>query len=212
MNQVSQHFPHLYVILDSQLHSQAPDLVREFVDAGVRLLQIRHKSGSAKSILEQTNQIMAAIAGRNARLIVNDRADITAVSGAGGVHVGQEDISARAARKSVGPNAWVGISTHTLEQVRAADAEPVDYIAIGPIFATSTKVKPDPVVGLEFIRAARALTSKPLVAIGGITLQNADEVFDAGADSVAVARDILSALDPIVQAKRFLALAEEKFR
>jgi len=124
------------------------------------------------------------------------------------VHVGQEDLPVDEARKICGTPLWVGVSTHTLEQLRAAEATSADYIAVGPIFPTGTKANPDPVVGLEFLRAARQLTRKPLVAIGGITVESAGEVYAAGADSVAVIGDLMSARDPAARAREYLAIAE----
>jgi thiamine-phosphate pyrophosphorylase len=141
------------------------------------------------------------------RLIVNDRADIAVLTGAGGVHVGQEDLPVSAARSVVGPDRWVGFSTHTLDQVRQADAASADYIAFGPIFPTTTKQAADPIVGVEGLKRARALTSKPLVAIGGIRLENAEELWRAGADSLAVARDVVSHPDPPARARQYLELA-----
>jgi thiamine-phosphate pyrophosphorylase len=125
-----------------------------------------------------------------------------------GVHVGQEDLSPEDARRIVGRSKWVGVSTHNLEQLRQADRTSADYIAIGPIFPTSTKENPDPVVGLDFIRAARRITSKPLVAIGGITLDSAADVFRAGADSLAIIRDLAASRNPAERAKEFLAIAD----
>jgi thiamine-phosphate pyrophosphorylase len=126
---------------------------------------------------------------------------------AGGVHVGQDDLPVECARTVCGPEKLVGVSTHNLEQVREADRSPADYVAVGPIFATSTKEKPDPVVGVDFVAEARRATTKPIVAIGGITLRGAEEVFRAGADSVAVASDILCAADPVGRAREYMNLA-----
>jgi thiamine-phosphate pyrophosphorylase len=125
-----------------------------------------------------------------------------------GVHVGQEDLSVEAARQVIGTEKWVGVSTHNLEQFERAAATSADYIAVGPVFSTSTKANPDPVVGIDFIRRVRALTNKPIVAIGGITLDRAAEVIRAGANSVAVASDILRAPDPGRRARQYLALLE----
>ncbi len=141
-------------------------------------------------------------------MIVNDRPDIAAIAGAHGVHVGQEDLPVEDARKICPPPRWVGVSTHNLEQLRAADVTSADYIAVGPIFPTVTKENPDPVVGLDFLRAARKITRKPLVAIGGITVQSASEVFHAGADSVAVISDLATAPDPAQCAREYLAIAK----
>jgi thiamine-phosphate pyrophosphorylase len=141
-----------------------------------------------------------------AAFLVNDRPDIARLAGANGVHVGQEDLEAAAARAIVGPGATVGVSTHNLEQIKAAADTDVDYIAVGPVFATRSKAKADPVVGLELIRQARQLTRKPIVAIGGITLERAGEVITAGADSVAVISDILAAKNPMARVKQYLEI------
>jgi thiamine-phosphate pyrophosphorylase len=153
-------------------------------EGGAGIAQIRHKGVWSQALLE---------AAREARrvfplLIVNDRADIAAMAGAG-VHVGQDDLPPAAAR-AICTSGLVGLSTHNPAQMQAADGEPVDYIAIGPVFATSSKANPDPVVGLDGVRQVRSLTRKPLVAIGGITRANARAVLDAGADSVAVIGDL----------------------
>ena len=140
----------------------------------------------------------------NVILIMNDRADICIAAELQGVHVGQDDLSPEGARTVIGPDRILGVSTHNLEQLQQADAGPADYIAFGPVFATSSKRNPDPVVGLDGIRAARAATKKPLVAIGGITRANARSVIDAGADSVAVIADLLSS--PAKVAEEFLRL------
>jgi thiamine-phosphate pyrophosphorylase len=128
--------------------------------------------------------------------LVNDRADVASLAGASGVHVGQEDLDVAAARCLVGPDMLVGVSTHNLEQIERAAASSADYIAVGPVFGTSTKTNPDPAVGLDLVRRARAASDKPLVAIGGITLDLAASVIEAGADSVAVISGILAADDP----------------
>jgi thiamine-phosphate pyrophosphorylase len=138
---------------------------------------------------------------------MNDRADMAALASAGGVHVGQDDLPVEAARRICGPDCWVGVSTHNLEQFRAAAATSADYIAVGPIFATATKKRPDPIVGVEFIRRIRPLTQKPLVAIGGITAERAREVYVAGADSLAVAADLASAADLPARVRAYLDAA-----
>jgi thiamine-phosphate pyrophosphorylase len=122
---------------------------------------------------------------------MNDRADLALVAGFDGVHVGQDDLLPESVRRIIGPDRWLGVSTHNPEQVAEADLTSADYLAIGPVFSTSSKEKPDPVVGLEGVRRARSLTRKPLVAIGGITRANAASVIEAGADSVAVISDLL---------------------
>jgi thiamine-phosphate pyrophosphorylase len=138
------------------------------------------------------------------RLIMNDRADLCLAAEFDGVHVGQDDLSPEAVRRVIGPERWLGISTHNADQVREADATSADYVAIGPVFSTSSKVKPDPVVGLDGVRRARELTRKPLVAIGGITRANAAAVIAAGADSVAVISDLLR--EPRKSAEEFLRI------
>jgi len=137
-------------------------------------------------------------------LIMNDRADLCLAAEFDGVHVGQEDLSPESVRRIIGPDRWLGVSTHNPEQLREADLTSADYLAIGPVFATSSKDKPDPVVGLEGVRRARALTRKPLVAIGGIMRANAASVIEAGADSVAVITDLLR--EPRKSAEEFLRI------
>lgn len=205
--------PRLYVILDAALLSPSEtsemQVARTLVDAGVRLLQYRNKSASARELLQKSRALAGELMPRGATFIVNDRADVAALADASGVHVGQDDLSVESAREIVGPSALVGLSTHNLEQFRAAAPSSADYIAIGPIFATASKANPDPVVGVDMIRQVRRLSDKPLVAIGGITLQNVQEVLAAGADSVAVIRDILRATDPARRARQYLELLEK---
>jgi thiamine-phosphate pyrophosphorylase len=201
-------FPRLYVIMDAVL-LQKPELLiaAMLAESGVELIQYRNKLASSRTLLQVSSQLAAALRPRGVRFLVNDRADIAALAGAGGVHVGQEDLSVEEARRICGPEAWVGISTHSLDQVREADRTSADYIAFGPIFPTETKEKAGAAVGCDLLRRARGLTRKPLVAIGGITLERAAEVYRAGADSLAVARDILRAPDLGARAKEYLALS-----
>ena len=138
--------------------------------------------------------------------VFNDRADVASAAEASGVHVGQEDLRAEAARSVIGTGKLLGVSTHNLEQFKEAAATSADYVAVGPVFSTSSKANPDPVVGIEFIRSVRALTGKPIVAIGGITLERAAKVIQAGADSVAVISDILLARDPGQRARQYIEL------
>ncbi len=208
-------FPALYAILDASLEFAGPselsilEIAERLAGAGVQLFQYRNKKGSARKIQETSTEYVGRFGRKGARFIVNDRADIAAIVGAGGVHVGQKDLPVDAARKSCGSALWVGVSTHNLEQLRAADATSADYIAVGPIFSTGTKENPDPVVGLEFLRGARQITRKPLVAIGGITVESASDVYRAGADSVAVIRDLMAAKDPPARAREYLAIAQQ---
>ena len=195
--------PRLYPILDAGCFPDALGLItaaEELASAGVTLIQYRNKSDNARVMLEQARELRRQSRARvpaphdpgpHLRLIMNDRADLCLASGFDGVHVGQEDLSPEAVRNLIGPERWLGISTHNPDQLREADLTSADYLAIGPVFSTSSKENPDPVVGLEGVRRARALTRKPLVAIGGITRANAASVIEAGADSVAVISDLL---------------------
>lgn len=186
--------PRLYPILDNSCFPEDATLfaaARELTGAGCTLLQYRNKTGSSREMLSQARELRR-IVGRGVTLIMNDRADLALAADFDGVHVGQDDLSVEAIRRIVGPKMIVGTSTHNPEQVSMADGAHPDYIAIGPVFATSTKANPDPVVGLEGVGLARSLTTKPLVAIGGITAAHARSVVDAGANSLA----LISALLP----------------
>lgn len=180
---------------------------RFLADAGVELIQLRDKTGSSRAVYGEAQALVREFAPSDVRVIINDRADIAAMVGAGGVHVGQEDLPVEAARSVCGAERWVGVSTHNLAQLREADSTSADYIAVGPVFPTQSKENPDPVVGIELVSEARRLTRKPLVAIGGITVESAADVFRAGADSVAVIRDLLEAQDPTERAREYLAIA-----
>jgi len=198
--------PRLYAILDASRFSDTPamlSVVEELQAGGVTLLQYRNKKGNARRILEDARELKLRLP-KSVRLIMNDRADLCVAAGFDGVHVGQEDLSPEGARRVVGPDVILGISTHNPEQLRAADSTSGDYLAIGPVFATSSKEDPDPVVGLDGVRQARVLTSKPLVAIGGITRENARSVIEAGADAVAVISDLSP--DPRKSAEEFFRI------
>jgi thiamine-phosphate pyrophosphorylase len=162
----------------------------EFAAAGVLLIQYRNKNGNARQMLEQAQELKRRLPG-SVRLIMNDRADLCLAAEFDGVHVGQEDLSPQGARKVIGDRLCLGVSTHNAEQITEAEKTSADYIAIGPVFSTASKVNPDPVVGLDGIRKARVLTQKPLVAIGGINRANCRSVIEAGADSVAVISDLI---------------------
>ena len=201
-------FPRLYAIIDPTfLTFSELALAEALAESGVQLIQYRNKTGTSRQFFEISRQLSNILNPRGVRFIVNDRADIALLANAGGVHVGQEDLGVEEARAACGRDRWVGISTHNFEQVAAADRTSADYIAFGPIFPTATKKNPDPVVGTELLRQARKLTKKPLVAIGGITLERAAEVYRAGADSLAVIRDLISAPDPGAQARKYLDVA-----
>ena len=198
--------PRLYCIVDSTCSPNTTELL-DFADslvaAGCTLLQYRNKSGNARVMLEQARELKTHL-GDSVRLIMNDRADLCLAAEFDGVHVGQEDLSPQSVRAIIGPDRWLGVSTHNPEQLREADLTSADYLAIGPVFATSSKQKPDPIIGLEGVHMARALTRKPLVAIGGITRRNAASVIEAGADSVAVISDLL--WEPRKSAEEFLRI------
>ena len=199
------HLPRLYAILDASYFSDSQILfstAEELLAGGVTLLQYRNKSGNARETLEQARELKRRLDG--AKLIMNDRADLCLAAGFDGVHVGQEDLSPEGARKVVGTTLCLGVSTHNPQQLEEADTTSADYIAIGPVFSTSSKVNPDPVVGLEGVRQARAGTRKPLVAIGGINRANCRSVIEAGADSVAVISDLMP--EPRKSAEDFLRI------
>lgn len=201
-------FPPLYAIVDAGLTPEPIPFARQLADAGARLIQLRDKRSPARRFYKQAQEMAQALIPLGIGFIVNDRADIAAMVRASGVHVGQDDLPVEETRKICKPPAWVGVSTHNLNQFREAALTSADYIAVGPIFPTATKENPDPVVGLELLREARKVTSKPLVAIGGITTANAAAVYSAGADSVAVIGDIASASNPGAQVRKFLLIAE----
>jgi thiamine-phosphate pyrophosphorylase len=198
--------PRLYPVLDPGCFPDAEAMfaaAEELATAGCALLQYRNKSGNARQMLEDARELRARLAS-GIKLIMNDRADLCLAAAFDGLHVGQDDLSPNSARRIIGPTRLLGVSTHNPEQLSEADKTSADYLAIGPIFATASKANPDPVVGLQGLRRARELTSKPLVAIGGITRANARSVIDAGADSVAVISDLLR--DPRKSAEEFLRI------
>jgi thiamine-phosphate pyrophosphorylase len=210
------------------------DVARELRAAGVGLVQYRDKAGSPQEVLRAVAMLHEAMSGSGCRLIMNDRADLAVLAGLEGVHVGQGDLEPEDAKTVMGDGensaarekathpfsesekgwatrissrAIVGVSTHTDEQVRAAELSCADYVAIGPVFATGTKADTEPVVGLDGVRRARALTGKPLVAIGGITRANARSVIDSGADSVAVISALFAESESVEKVARdFLEL------
>ncbi|HLW86067.1 MAG TPA: thiamine phosphate synthase [Candidatus Sulfotelmatobacter sp.] len=212
--------PRLYPILDAGCFPSTLALVtaaEELAAGGCTLLQYRNKSGNARVMLEQARELrrhlrarvpapheLAGVLELHLRLIMNDRADLCLAAEYDGVHVGQDDLSPESVRGIIGTGRWLGVSTHNPEQIQEADRTSADYVAIGPVFSTSSKEKPDPVVGLEGVRRARALTRKPLVAIGGITRENAAAVIEAGADSVAVISDLLR--EPRKSAEEFFRI------
>jgi thiamine-phosphate pyrophosphorylase len=198
--------PPLYAIVDSGCFSDEKALLTfadQLVAGGVTLLQYRNKSGNARQMLEQARELKRLL-GSRAKLIMNDRADLCLAADFDGVHLGQDDLSPEGARRVIGDELWMGVSTHNPEQLREADKTTADYLAIGPVFSTTSKERPDPLVGLEGVRVAKEMTRKPLVAIGGITRENCRSVIDAGADAVAVISDLLR--DPRKSAEEFFRI------
>jgi thiamine-phosphate pyrophosphorylase len=212
--------PPLYPILDASRFHARPDplaavarFAEELLRGGATLVQYRNKSGDARTVLTQVRELRRITFGR-AKLIMNDRTDLCLAANCDGVHLGQDDLSPMAARRileSALPDAsgekrewWIGFSTHNLHQVSDAEHLLVDYIAVGPVFATASKANPDPVIGLEGVQQARRATSKPLVAIGGITRENCRQVMEAGANSVAVIADLVES--PSTATEKFLRL------
>jgi thiamine-phosphate pyrophosphorylase len=185
--------PRVYPILDAQLLSvkgcDAETAAIAWLDAGAHIMQFRHKGQWTREAFDQAGRIAAQCRDRRIGFVVNDRADMARLLESG-LHVGQDDLSPLDARRLMG-EALLGYSTHNPRQLEAAATEPVDYLAIGPIYVTTSKHNPDPVVGLDGLRRCRALCTRPLVAIGGITRETAPAVFAAGADAVAVIGDLL---------------------
>jgi thiamine-phosphate pyrophosphorylase len=185
--------PRVYPILDTGLltrHRIAPIAAAEAIlEAGAQILQVRHKAFFSRDDFSVAQQIAVLCQQAGATFVINDRADIAMLLDAA-LHLGQEDLPPEAARR-LSPARLIGFSTHNERQLVLGDQQPVDYLAIGPIFTTGSKENPDPVVGLEELRRLRPMTNKPLVAIGGITRLNAPQVWNAGADSIAVIGDLL---------------------
>jgi thiamine-phosphate pyrophosphorylase len=186
--------PRVYPILDTEALTcrkvSLETAASAFLDGGAGILQIRHKGHWSRDVFSSAQQVARLCREAGAPLIVNDRADFALLLDAG-LHVGQDDLPPRDARKLMGPDAVIGFSSHNVAQLCAAGGEPVDYVAIGPVFSTASKQNPDPTIGIEEVRRCRTLVDKPLVAIGGITLANAPDVLRAGADSVAVIAGLL---------------------
>ena len=208
--------PSLYPIIDFSCFAAQPDRVDAMlkfagvlVQSGITLIQYRDKISSPQNILSVARELRR-MTRDGAKLIINDYPDLCLACEADGVHLGQDDLSPSSARgiftAAKKEGLWIGFSTHNLDQVREADAMPIDYLAVGPVFSTSSKVNPDPVIGLNGVKRAREVTSKPLVAIGGITRANCRQVLEAGADSVAVISDLLES--PAKAVEDFLRILE----
>ncbi|HST51266.1 MAG TPA: thiamine phosphate synthase [Pyrinomonadaceae bacterium] len=186
--------PKLYPITDRRLSGLShAEQVACLCDGGARVVQLREKSLSPREFYREAEEALLVARRRGAKLIINDRADIALALGADGVHLGQDDMPPESARALLGEDAIIGFSTHNVAQATQAARLPVDYVAIGPVFTTSSKSNPDPCVGLEGVARVRACVGRlPLVAIGGITRENARDVLEAGADSVAVIGALLT--------------------
>lgn len=196
--------PRLYPITDAHLSCLShAEQVERLSLGGAGLIQLREKRKSAREFFIEAEAALRLARERGVRLIINDRVDVALALGADGVHLGQDDLLPEAARRILGARAIIGFSTHSLEQALVASRLPIDYLAIGPIFPTSSKENPDAVVGLDGLRHVRSsLPSMPLVAIGGITPRNAAETLAAGADSLAVISALLGDPTQIVARTR----------
>lgn len=204
--------PAFYPILDTGVvlarGLDPVQVARGILDGGARILQFRHKEFLSREAFTWLEQIAAHAQSTGAMLVVNDRADLAKLFGAA-LHLGQDDVPPAAARSIVEPDAIIGFSTHNEAQLRAAAAEPVNYVALGPLYGTSTKANPDATVGLEELRRLRPLTDRPLVAIGGITRSTALMAREAGADSLAIVADLFSGPSSIRQrAEEWVRLLE----
>jgi len=189
---VNLKLPKVYPITDTRLSGLShAEQVRRLIEGGATLIQLRDKLASARDFYREAEAALRVARDRHIKLIVNDRVDVAFALKADGVHLGQSDLPARVARHVLGPAAIIGLSTHNLEQARLAAEQPVDYIAFGPIFMTSTKEAPDPTTGLAALKSVRDVVDMPIVAIGGITISNAAKVLNAGADAVATISSVI---------------------
>jgi thiamine-phosphate pyrophosphorylase len=204
-------FSRLYPILDASFETldSTTRAVGALARAGCGLVQLRAKELSGKGFHRYARAARAASRDYGIRLVINDRADVALLVGADGVHLGQDDLSPQGARKVLGPAAIVGLSTHDLDQARRAQEEPVDYVAIGPIFETSTKPSGRVTLGVEGAREVRAVVDKPLVAIGGITLESAPSLLRVGIDGLAVISALRTGEDLEWLSRRWMSLVEE---
>jgi thiamine-phosphate pyrophosphorylase len=202
--------PSLTAILDADLAARAGwpllELAAAYLRGGARFLQLRAKSMHGDKFLATAAALVQLAHRHDASVVINDRADLARLSGADGVHVGQDDLAPSAVRVLVGEAAIVGLSTHTAEQIERAVLEPVSYVAVGPVFGTATKATGYDPIGLDMVRRSALVAQArglPLVAIGGVTLENAQSVIDAGAASVAVISDLV-ADDPEARVRAYI--------
>ncbi|MFQ5655921.1 MAG: thiamine phosphate synthase [Candidatus Methylomirabilales bacterium] len=207
-------FPYLLcVITDEKLSGlRHREVAEQALRGGTPMIQLRDKRGDLRSLYEEAFAMRDLCRRQGALFIVNDRLDLALAVEADGVHLGQEDLPPRLARPLLKPGMLLGISTHSVEEARAAQAAGADYIGFGPVFPTGTKTQPDPVVGLEGIRRVRAAVQVPILAIGGITLERAPEVIGAGADGVAVISAIVGSREITTACRRFLSRIHEGYR
>jgi thiamine-phosphate pyrophosphorylase len=201
--------PPLYPILDSALCPYSLEWVMsQMADAGITLVQLRAKTLSSRDFFHQAERLMEMAERLKLQAIINDRVDIAWMTGALGAHVGQQDLPVEAVRRVLGEEKVIGLSTNTLEQARLAQQSSADYVAIGPVFSTQSKENPDPLVSREILVECRRLVSKPLVAIGGITAENAFQLYALGIDSVAVIQDLMKAENLSRRVKQYLSAAQ----
>jgi len=221
LTSMSAPIPSLYPLVDVDLCRarglEPLSLLAAFLEGGARFIQLRDKDPSSGARLRLADAAVGLARAAGARLIVNDRPDIARMSGADGVHVGQDDLPVGEARRIVGREAIVGVSTHDPSQLSAALATDADYVAVGPIYGTSTKDTGYTARGLDLLRlaaqhagAGRPGERRPVVAIGGITLERAPEAIAAGATSVAVISDLLTGGDPAARVRAFLSCLDER--
>lgn len=203
--------PPLYIILDSQFPLKPFEpLLESFANAGASWLQLREKTASSKAFFETAQTLVSLCRRYGLRVIINDRVDIALLADADGVHLGQDDLLVEEARKILGTDKVVGVSTHNLKQALEAQRSTADYVAIGPVYRTASKQNPDPIVSREELKVIRSQITKPLVAIGGITVENAAGLYDLGIDSLAVIRDILLSDNAGLRIKQYLAMAPSR--
>lgn len=200
--------PPIYIILDSQFAPKPLEPLLEILaKVGVGWVQLREKTASSKAFFETAQSLVSLCRQNHLTAIINDRVDIALLTDAGGVHLGQDDLPVEEARKILGHNKIVGVSTHNLKQALEAQRSTADYVAIGPVYPTASKQNPDPIVPREELVAIRSQITKPLVAIGGITAENAAGLFELGINSLAVIRDILLSDNVESRIKQYFAVA-----
>src|SRR5258708_1629914 len=200
--------PPLYPITSRSYASLShTEIVSRLIEGGATFIQIREKTASPRDFYREAKEAVTFAHQHDVKIIINDRVVIALAVGADGVHLGQDDLPPEHARKLMGDSAIIGYSIQSVDQAIAANRLPVDYIAIGPIFQTSSKENPDPTVGLEMLRMVKPLIDKPLVAIGGITLSTAPDVWAAGANSVAVISGLFTHGDVATRTREFCFLS-----